>query len=87
MDVNKNNVVCVAEYIPDRLYFSTMRENVIPKITPTTYYFTVDDEFVYESFYADFGPLNLAMLYRFCCKLNSKLKVIISTSIENVIDT
>lgn len=28
-----------------------------------------------NSFYADFGPLNLALLYRFCCKLNKKLKV------------
>lgn len=28
-----------------------------------------------SSFYADFGPLNLAMLYRYCCKLNKKLKV------------
>lgn len=27
------------------------------------------------SFYADFGPLNLAMLYRYCWKLNKKLKV------------
>ena len=27
------------------------------------------------SFYADFGPLNLAMVYRYCCKLNKKLKV------------
>lgn len=27
-----------------------------------------------SSFYADFGPLNLAMLYRYCCKLNKKLK-------------
>ncbi|KFV51916.1 Dual specificity protein phosphatase CDC14A, partial [Gavia stellata] len=26
------------------------------------------------SFYGDFGPLNLAMLYRYCCKLNKKLK-------------
>ncbi|KAI2518069.1 cell division cycle 14A [Homo sapiens] len=26
------------------------------------------------SFYADFGPLNLAMVYRYCCKLNKKLK-------------
>uniref|UniRef100_A0A673BB80 Dual specificity/tyrosine protein phosphatase N-terminal domain-containing protein n=1 Tax=Sphaeramia orbicularis TaxID=375764 RepID=A0A673BB80_9TELE len=26
------------------------------------------------SFYTDFGPLNLAMLYRYCCKLNKKLK-------------
>ena len=29
------------------------------------------------SFYADFGPLNLAQLYRYCCKLNKKLKVCI----------
>lgn len=27
------------------------------------------------SFYADFGPLNLAMLYRYCCRLYKKLKV------------
>ncbi|TMS10134.1 Dual specificity protein phosphatase CDC14AB [Larimichthys crocea] len=26
------------------------------------------------SFYADFGPLNLAMLYKYCCKVNKKLK-------------
>uniref|UniRef100_A0A665TRN2 Dual specificity/tyrosine protein phosphatase N-terminal domain-containing protein n=1 Tax=Echeneis naucrates TaxID=173247 RepID=A0A665TRN2_ECHNA len=26
------------------------------------------------SFFADFGPLNLAMLYRYCCKLKKKLK-------------
>lgn len=32
------------------------------------------------SFYADFGPLNLAMLYRYCCKLNKKLKVEHSTT-------
>lgn len=31
--------------------------------------------FLYLSFYADFGPLNLAMVYRYCCKLNKKLKV------------
>uniref|UniRef100_A0A3B3UR65 protein-tyrosine-phosphatase n=1 Tax=Poecilia latipinna TaxID=48699 RepID=A0A3B3UR65_9TELE len=29
---------------------------------------------LYFSFYADFGPLNLAMLYKYCCKLNKKLK-------------
>ena len=27
------------------------------------------------SFYADFGPLNLAHVYRYCCKVNKKLKV------------
>lgn len=31
--------------------------------------------YISSSFYADFGPLNLAMLYRYCCKLNKKLKV------------
>jgi len=30
---------------------------------------------LYFSFFADFGPLNLAMLYRYCVKVNKKLKV------------
>uniref|UniRef100_A0A7N8Y4C8 Cell division cycle 14Ab n=1 Tax=Mastacembelus armatus TaxID=205130 RepID=A0A7N8Y4C8_9TELE len=55
-----------------RLYFATLRSK--PKSTANTHYFCTDDEFVYENFYADFGPLNLAMLYRYCCKLNRKLK-------------
>uniref|UniRef100_A0AAY4BD60 protein-tyrosine-phosphatase n=1 Tax=Denticeps clupeoides TaxID=299321 RepID=A0AAY4BD60_9TELE len=57
---------------PDRLYFATLRSK--PKSTANTHYFCTDDELVYENFYADFGPLNLAMLYRYCCKLNKKLK-------------
>ncbi|XP_076847703.1 dual specificity protein phosphatase CDC14AB isoform X8 [Brachyhypopomus gauderio] len=58
--------------IGDRLYFATLRSK--PKSTVNTHYFCTDDEFVYENFYADFGPLNLAMLYRYCCKLNKMLK-------------
>ncbi|XP_029904616.1 dual specificity protein phosphatase CDC14AB isoform X1 [Myripristis murdjan] len=61
-----------AELIRDRLYFATLRSK--PKSTANTHYFCTDDEFLYENFYADFGPLNLAMLYRYCCKLNKKLK-------------
>ncbi|XP_018582348.2 dual specificity protein phosphatase CDC14AB isoform X3 [Scleropages formosus] len=61
-----------SEFIKDRLYFATLRSR--PKSTANTHYFCTDDEFVYENFYADFGPLNLAMLYRYCCKLNKKLK-------------
>uniref|UniRef100_A0A5F8GRD4 Dual specificity/tyrosine protein phosphatase N-terminal domain-containing protein n=1 Tax=Monodelphis domestica TaxID=13616 RepID=A0A5F8GRD4_MONDO len=26
------------------------------------------------NFFADFGPLNLAMVYKYCCKINKKLK-------------
>ncbi|XP_070775470.1 dual specificity protein phosphatase CDC14AB-like [Enoplosus armatus] len=61
-----------SEFIKDRLYFATLR--VKPKNTANSHYFSTDEEFLYESFYADFGPLNLAMLYRYCCKLNKKLK-------------
>ncbi|XP_038650687.1 dual specificity protein phosphatase CDC14A-like isoform X5 [Scyliorhinus canicula] len=60
--------------IGDRLYFATLRNK--PKSTVNTHYFCTDEELVYENFYADFGPLNLAQLYRYCCKLNKKLKVI-----------
>uniref|UniRef100_A0A8C9ZLB8 Cell division cycle 14Ab n=1 Tax=Sander lucioperca TaxID=283035 RepID=A0A8C9ZLB8_SANLU len=64
--------VCVCISLTERLYFATLRSK--PKSTANTHYFCTDDEFIYENFYADFGPLNLAMLYRYCCKLNKKLK-------------
>ncbi|KAM5257279.1 dual specificity protein phosphatase CDC14A isoform 2-T2 [Ctenodactylus gundi] len=60
------------EFVKDRLYFATLRNR--PKSTINTHYFSIDEELVYENFYADFGPLNLAMVYRYCCKLNKKLK-------------
>ncbi|XP_072442244.1 dual specificity protein phosphatase CDC14C-like isoform X1 [Chiloscyllium punctatum] len=58
--------------VQDRLYFAILRHK--PKNTANTHYFSIDDELVYENFYADFGPLNMAMLYRYCCKLNKKIK-------------
>ncbi|XP_067839309.1 dual specificity protein phosphatase CDC14C-like isoform X4 [Heptranchias perlo] len=58
--------------VQDRLYLAILRHK--PKNTANTHYFSVDDELVYENFYADFGPLNMAMLYRYCCKLNKKIK-------------
>ncbi|KAM9379417.1 dual specificity protein phosphatase CDC14A isoform 2-T2 [Phaethornis superciliosus] len=61
-----------SEFLKDRLYFATLRNK--PKSTVNTHYFCTDEELVYENFYGDFGPLNLAMLYRYCCKLNKKLK-------------
>jgi cell division cycle 14 len=74
MEENHGDVlVCASEYIPDRLYFVTLKTAVKPKSTPNTHYFCVDDELIYENFYADFGPLNLSLLYRYCMKLNKKL--------------
>ncbi|XP_051978042.1 dual specificity protein phosphatase CDC14AB isoform X1 [Xyrauchen texanus] len=68
----ENDLIGASEFIKDQLYFATLRSK--PKSTANTHYFSTDEEFVYENFYADFGPLNLAMLYRYCCKLNKKLK-------------
>ncbi|KAG1692269.1 Dual specificity protein phosphatase CDC14AB [Nymphon striatum] len=75
MNEKDDDVVCMSEFVKDRLYFITYK-GYKPKNTSGVHYFTVDDELVYENFYSDFGPLNLAMLYRFCCKLHSKLKII-----------
>ncbi|CAL1579151.1 unnamed protein product [Knipowitschia caucasica] len=61
-----------AEIIKDRLYFSALRSK--PKNTALTHFFSSDEEFVYESFYCDFGPLNLAALFRYCTKLHKRLK-------------
>ncbi|MBN3297799.1 CC14A phosphatase, partial [Amia calva] len=56
----------------DQLYFAILQQK--PKSTADKHCFSIDDELSYENFYADFGPLNLAMFYHFCCKLNKKLK-------------
>lgn len=61
------------EVLKDRLYF--LSRHIKPVSTNTVHYFTTDDELIYGSFYADFGPLNLAMLYRYCVKVNKKLKL------------
>lgn len=39
------------------------------------FYLNIDDELVYDGFYSDFGPLNLAMIYRYIGILRDKIKV------------
>ncbi|XP_027251381.1 dual specificity protein phosphatase CDC14A isoform X3 [Cricetulus griseus] len=72
MAAESGELIGACEFMKDRLYFATLRNR--PKSTINTHYFSIDEELVYENFYADFGPLNLAMVYRYCCKLNKKLK-------------
>lgn len=74
MDEGSDVLVCASEYIADRLYFVTLKTSIKPKSTANTHYFSIDDELIYENFYADFGPLNLSLLYRYSTKLNRKLK-------------
>lgn len=60
----------------DRLYFVTVTSPDKAKNTTNTHYFSIDDELVYENFYSDFGPLNLAMVLRYCQKVDKKLKAV-----------
>ncbi|XP_011613912.1 dual specificity protein phosphatase CDC14B isoform X5 [Takifugu rubripes] len=62
------------EFIKDRLYFAILKQKV--KSIADRHCFCVDEELAYENFYSDFGPLNLAMFYRFSCKLTKKRKSI-----------
>eukprot|EP00923_Selenidium_pygospionis_P033105 GHVN01058144.1.p1 GENE.GHVN01058144.1~~GHVN01058144.1.p1 ORF type:complete len:1093 (-),score=252.81 GHVN01058144.1:982-4260(-) len=57
--------------IPDRLYWQSLHRD--PQDTTTTHYISIDDSLVYEPFFADFGPLNLGMVYRYCKMMEEKL--------------
>ncbi|MEE6511313.1 hypothetical protein FKM82_017794 [Ascaphus truei] len=70
--MENQELISAAEFIKDRLYFATLRNK--PKSIINTHHFCTDEKLVHENFYADFGTLNLALLYRYCCKLNKKLK-------------
>lgn len=57
----------------DRLYLIVYKNEIIPLSTNAIHYFSIDDELVYESFFNDFGPLNICMLYNYTQKLERKL--------------
>jgi len=60
------------EIAPDRLYWVALHSK--PKNTMKSHYFAIDQELVYEPFFADFGPLNLSCVFRYCKILEAKLK-------------
>uniref|UniRef100_A0A3B4AR63 protein-tyrosine-phosphatase n=1 Tax=Periophthalmus magnuspinnatus TaxID=409849 RepID=A0A3B4AR63_9GOBI len=61
-----------AEIVKDRLYFTALR--IKPKNSTFIHFFSSDEDFVYESFYSDFGPLNLAMMFHYCSKVHQRLQ-------------
>lgn len=60
------------EVIPGRVYWIALHR--MPKSTTKSHYFSIDNDLVYEPFFADFGPLNLSMIYRYCKMLEEKLR-------------
>jgi cell division cycle 14 len=71
-------LVHIAEMIKGRLYLATVRPSISAtlksKSNSLINYFSIDNDLIYEGFDSDFGPLNAAMLYRYCVKLNKLLK-------------
>jgi cell division cycle 14 len=59
------------EIKPGRLYLTSVQR--VPVATPTTFYFSIDQELVYEPFFADFGPLHLGHTYRYIKLVESHL--------------
>lgn len=59
------------EILPGRLYWAAL--HVMPRSSLKCHYFSIDSDLVYEPFFADFGPLNLSMMYRYCQMLEAKL--------------
>ena len=50
--------------LPQRLYYMTVLE--MPLDTDEMDFFCTDEVFIYNNYFLDFGPLNIAQIYKFC---------------------
>lgn len=65
------------EIIPDKLYLAPVRsEKHVQQMMSggKTLCFSIDNDLLYEPFFADFGPLNLGLAYRYCTQLRQLLE-------------
>ncbi|KAG0087074.1 cell division control protein 14 [Podila epicladia] len=56
-----------------RLYF--MWTSINPVSTRRTTYLTIDNYLRYKAFFSDFGPFDIADIFRFCCLLRERLEL------------
>eukprot|EP00798_Chlamydomonas_sp_ICE-L_P031191 gene31191-6336_t len=64
------------EIIPGRLFFACVKRPECvssSQVASGHLMFEIDNELVYEPFFADFGPLNMGKTYRFCQKVTAML--------------
>jgi protein-tyrosine phosphatase len=59
-----------AEIIPGELYFVSLSKT--PVEADDVSFICTDRDYVYENFFADFGPLSLGKLYRYCYALDER---------------
>uniref|UniRef100_A0A6P6XT81 protein-tyrosine-phosphatase n=1 Tax=Dermatophagoides pteronyssinus TaxID=6956 RepID=A0A6P6XT81_DERPT len=78
LDMVKERSLHFSEFLTNRLYFVTVSEMnlnfFLKKSDSNVSFLHFDKELLYTPFNHDFGPLNLAMLYRYCKKINSHLQ-------------
>lgn len=67
MEKTKKKKAVPVEIIPGKLYWVSDKEP--PRSSSSAYYFCIDDALVYNPFWKDFGPLNMAMMHKFCKEL------------------
>ncbi|XP_053678545.1 dual specificity protein phosphatase CDC14B [Anopheles nili] len=53
-----------------RLYLAIVRKELNPAPRDTVHFFNIEETLKYENFFSDFGPLNIAMVYHYCLKVN-----------------
>jgi cell division cycle 14 len=61
------------EFIKEKLYFISVSR--LPAPVQNVHFFTIDQQFVYTNFYADFGPSNMSHVVRFCNFMQQKFDV------------
>lgn len=64
----------MAQIVFNKLYFASI--DVPPVNTNQVIYINIDQNVHYDAFYDDFGPLNLAVLFRFCESLHAIVQVL-----------
>jgi len=58
------------EFLKEKLYYISVTH--VPQPVNGVHFFTIDQQFVYTNFYADFGPSNMSHVVRFCNFLQAK---------------
>ncbi|KAK2958550.1 putative Dual specificity protein phosphatase CDC14A [Blattamonas nauphoetae] len=70
--MSSNELSNAVAIFKDRLYYVALRSQ--PRTSSRIHFFTTDNTLLYQPFSADFGPLNMSCLYRFCIQLLDLLK-------------
>lgn len=71
----------IAQIISNKLYFASY-EHPPREDTKDTVYLCLEDYVHYDAFYDDFGPYNLAVLYRFCEVLTTIIKEVLLKKLQ-----